>query len=128
MTMYEYNAVVTNVVDGDTFDADVDLGFRAWIRGLRFRVRHINAPEMHGPSLAAGRAATDFAVGLLRGGPDWPGRVTMRTEKTDDFGRWLAEVTLPDGRDFGAAMIGAGHAVPYEGPHPHGARVVLDDD
>lgn len=107
--MYDYNATVVNVVDGDTFDADIDVGFYLRTR-LRLRVLGINAPEMHGPSHAAGVAARLFATTLLREGA----KVALHTEKSDDFGRWLAKVTLPDGSDFGQTMIDTQHAVPYD--------------
>ena len=42
--MYKYNAKVTRVVDGDTVDALVDLGFDTW-KKVRIRMAGINAPE-----------------------------------------------------------------------------------
>ena len=42
--MFEYNARVTKVVDGDTIDAMVDLGFGTW-KKVRIRMHGINAPE-----------------------------------------------------------------------------------
>ena len=42
--MFEYNATVTKVVDGDTIDAMVDLGFGIW-KKVRIRMHGINAPE-----------------------------------------------------------------------------------
>ena len=42
--MYKYNAKVTRVVDGDTVDALVDLGFDTW-KKVRIRMVGLNAPE-----------------------------------------------------------------------------------
>ena len=42
--MYRYNAKVTRVVDGDTVDAEIDLGFDITIK-KRIRLAEINAPE-----------------------------------------------------------------------------------
>ena len=42
--MFEYNATVTRVVDGDTIDAIVDLGFSTF-KKVRIRMHGINAPE-----------------------------------------------------------------------------------
>tara|TARA_B100001093_G_C26833995_1_gene1017505 strand:- start:1682 stop:2062 length:381 start_codon:yes stop_codon:yes gene_type:complete len=42
--MYEYNAVVDRVVDGDTIDCTIDLGFSTW-KKIRVRLEGINAPE-----------------------------------------------------------------------------------
>jgi micrococcal nuclease len=114
--VYDYDATVINVVDGDTFDAQLQLGFYLTAT-LRLRVLGINAPEMHGPSHEAGAAAKAFAGSLLREGA----KVVLHTEKSDDFGRWLAKVTLPDGSDFGQTMIDTQHAVPYD-PRKGAAR------
>ena len=42
--MFEYNATVIKVVDGDTIDAMIDLGFNTW-KKVRIRMHGINAPE-----------------------------------------------------------------------------------
>jgi endonuclease YncB( thermonuclease family) len=42
--MYEYNAVVDRVVDGDTIDCTIDLGFKTW-KKVRVRMEGINTPE-----------------------------------------------------------------------------------
>ena len=42
--MYEYHAVVDRVVDGDTLDVTIDLGFHAHIK-TRVRMEGMNAPE-----------------------------------------------------------------------------------
>ena len=42
--MYEYNAIVDRVVDGDTIDCTIDLGFSTW-KKIRVRLEGINAPE-----------------------------------------------------------------------------------
>ena len=36
--MYEYNATIRYIVDGDTVDVDIDLGFDVWLRGQRIRL------------------------------------------------------------------------------------------
>ena len=43
--MYEYNAELDRVVDGDTVDVNIDLGFGIWIRDERVRVMGIDTPE-----------------------------------------------------------------------------------
>ena len=42
--MYEYKAIVDRVVDGDTLDCTIDLGFSVW-KKIRVRMEGINAPE-----------------------------------------------------------------------------------
>ena len=43
--MYEYNCKIVKVVDGDTVDVDIDLGFGVWMRNERVRLYGIDAPE-----------------------------------------------------------------------------------
>ena len=43
--MYEYKARVVKVIDGDTVDVDIDLGFGIWIKDERVRIMGIDTPE-----------------------------------------------------------------------------------
>ena len=43
--MYEYRCKVTRVVDGDTVDVDIDLGFGVWLHKERVRLHGIDTPE-----------------------------------------------------------------------------------
>jgi micrococcal nuclease len=43
--MYEYKASLVKVVDGDTVDVDIDLGFGIWLKNERVRVMGIDTPE-----------------------------------------------------------------------------------
>lgn len=95
--LYHYKAKVVNVVDGDTIDADVDVGFR--LRStLRLRLLDVRAPEIKGPEKVKGFAVRGFVNSSLLGQ-----EVIIRTWKTDDFGRWLALVYL-EGEDFNAKI------------------------
>ena len=43
--MYEYRVNIVKVVDGDTVDVDIDLGFGVWIKDERVRIMGIDTPE-----------------------------------------------------------------------------------
>ena len=43
--MHEYNCTIRKVVDGDTIDVDIDLGFNTWINNERVRLFGIDTPE-----------------------------------------------------------------------------------
>lgn len=43
--MYEYRCNIERVVDGDTVDVDIDLGFGIWLRSERVRIMGIDTPE-----------------------------------------------------------------------------------
>lgn len=109
---YRYAAVVRRVVDGDTIDVDLDLGFRL-TSFLRLRVRDIDCPE-HGTD--AGDAATAYVRTRLPVGT----AVVLDTSKPDKYGRTLAAVTYVwDGadHDLAADLIADGHARSYDGGH-----------
>jgi endonuclease YncB( thermonuclease family) len=60
--MYEYNCTIVRVVDGDTVDVDIDLGFDTWIHGERIRLYGVDTPECRS------RSATEKKAGLLAKG------------------------------------------------------------
>ena len=65
--MYTYNAKLDRVVDGDTVDATVDLGFDTW-KFIRIRLVGINTPESRTRDLeekVRGLAAKDFVVDMF---------------------------------------------------------------
>lgn len=105
--MYEYAAVITRWVDGDTFDANVDMGMRIY-SAARFRLYGCDTPER---GEAGYKEAAAFASALTIGKA-----IFVRTYKDPDkYGRWLAQVRLDNGSDLTAAMIEAGLAKPYFG-------------
>lgn len=97
--MYEYKAVITNVVDGDTFDMDIDLGFNIHIHE-RVRLLDIDTPEKFGKEKELGLLVKDYAAFAFEGM-----EVVIKSEKadvaanTDSFGRWLVRVDA-NGRDI----------------------------
>ncbi len=105
-----YRARVLRVVDGDTIDAFVSFGFDEY-RAPRVRIAGIDAPEKNRAATAvAGKAATVFLATLLPIGSP----VVLHTDPDpDNFGRYIARVTMQDGRDAGDVMIANGHAVLY---------------
>ena len=110
---YLYRADVVRVVDGDTIDVDIDLGFYVWMRSQRIRLLGIDAPEMHGETKAAGDAATEYLEGLIGGKTIILHTVKGKDEadRHDSFGRWLGVVYL-NGVDINEEMLRSGHAVP----------------
>jgi endonuclease YncB( thermonuclease family) len=119
--VFIYNATVTRVVDGDTLDLQLDLGFGVFTR-QRVRLLGINAPEHNTDD---GKKAIDFVTAwVAEHGPQF----TVRTQKDkkEKYGRYLATV-LSDTAELGQALIDAGLAVPYDGsgprPVPRGGKV-----
>ena len=88
--MYEDNkarvAIITNVVDGDTFEADVQLGYGI-TANLRFRIFGINTPETFGAEKEKGIVSREFVV------KQFLNKAVIIVDKgLDSFRRNLAEV------------------------------------
>lgn len=58
--MYDYNAIITNVVDGDTYDVDIDLGFHIHIHE-RIRILDLDTPETRGKEKELGLIRKQYA-------------------------------------------------------------------
>lgn len=96
---------VLRVVDGDTVDLVLDVGFYL-STALRFRVLGVDTPERGQPGAAG---ATAFVQAWLADSDE----LTAYTRKADSFGRWLVDLTREDGSSLVAALLEAGHAQPY---------------
>lgn len=107
--MYRYRVSLDRVVDGDTVDLWVDLGFRARMK-VRFRLADIDAPEMRGETHQAGIESKNRLRSLIIAAGDG---LTVATEKTGKWGRWLATLYDADGNSLNQRMIDEGHAQPY---------------
>jgi len=113
--MYEYKCKMVKVVDGDTVDVDIDLGFGVWMRDQRIRLYGIDTPESRtsdDQEKAYGLAAKDFVV-------KWPnaGDLTLKTFKDDrgKFGRILGEIWYGGEHNVNQLLIDNHHAVRYHG-------------
>lgn len=98
--MYHYNAKILNIVDGDTFDLDVDLGFNIH-HYIRCRLLDIDTPEKKGSEYELGMICKEYAEKYFLGKS-----ITIRSYKesedihdiySDSFGRYLAYCELDDG-------------------------------
>jgi micrococcal nuclease len=110
-TQYLYNAKITNVVDGDTVDAEVDLGFTVYVK-VRFRLYGIDTMETNDKAIAVrelGLKAKAFVANALLGK-----LVTIESHKSDKYGRWLGEIYL-DGVSVNKQLLSEGLAVEYFG-------------
>jgi len=113
--MYEYGCQVTRVVDGDTIDVDLDLGFDI-IYKCRVRLYGIDTPESrtrNKDEKVRGKLASKFLQDAINNG----NHVILRTQLKDSkgkFGRVLASVIV-DGIDINQSMVTNHMAVRYEG-------------
>ena len=117
--MYEYRARINKVVDGDTVDVDIELGFDIALTGQRVRIMGIDTPESRTSDKVEkvfGLAAKNRLKELL--GPTAVLKTQIEKDGDDakgKFGRILGDFIAPDGRMVTEVMIEEGHCVPYFG-------------
>ena len=117
--MYEYRCKVVKIIDGDTVDVDIDLGFGVWLHKERVRLFGIDTPESRTRDLEEkkyGLAAKKYLTGML----DDDGGIRLKThkDKTGKFGRILGELwrtTNYADQSINNYMIDKHHAVMYLG-------------
>ena len=113
--MYKYKAKLVRVVDGDTADVMIDLGFDTWVKA-RLRFKGVDTWEKRTRDKAEkikGLAATAFTATYLDLND---GNFTIQSYGKGKYGRVLAEIFI-DGEDksLNQLLIENGHAYVYEG-------------
>ena len=119
--MYTYKIKLDRVVDGDTIDAYIDLGFDVSVK-KRIRFMGINTPESRTRDLeekARGLAAKERVKQLLEG----CNRIQLESHGVGKYGRCLGELSVDkiDGKEcltlenVNELLIKEGHAVEYHG-------------
>ena len=117
--MYEYRCKVLKVIDGDTVDVDIDLGFGMWIHNERVRIMGIDTPESRTSNLIEkkfGLLAKARLIELLGEKAILKTQVNMKGEDMKGkFGRILGDFATEDGQICAQVLCEEGHAVPYFG-------------
>jgi len=95
--MYQYNAVIRKVVDGDTVEIDIDLGLSAWVHNEKIRLYGIDTPEVYGvkkgsPEWELGNQSSEFVKQNLKENS----QVIIETikDKKEKYGRYLALIYI----------------------------------
>ena len=101
--MYEYSAVITNVYDGDTLTADVDLGFKTWAKKVKLRLAGIDTPEIRTKdpqekikAIEARDRVRELCLGK---------EVVIKTHGKGKYGRWLTTIQISDNIDLAQSLI-----------------------
>ena len=98
--LYHYRAKIDQeskwhlgVYDGDTVDLVIDVGFRMSCR-QRIRLLYVDTPEIRGPERPDGlqfkQLTSEWFAVVAASAHKWP--LLVKTEKSDSFGRYLAEI------------------------------------
>ena len=119
--MYEYKCKMVRVVDGDTVDVDIDLGFGVWLHKERIRLYGIDTPESRTRDLEEkkyGLMAKELVLTLMPVGS----MQTLITEKdkSGKFGRILGKFKVHEPNlaryvILNEFMVDNHHAVKYNG-------------
>ena len=118
--MYEYKCKIRKVVDGDTVDIDIDLGFGVWLNDERVRIIGIDTPESRTSDPIEkkfGLAAKERVQHLLGEGATLISKVKGdgNEEMRGKFGRILGDFRTINGDTVTTKLMSEGHAVAYNG-------------
>lgn len=105
---YNYSARLVRVIDGDTIEVNIDLGFSIHFT-TKVRLLGLDTPEMIGANRARAIAAREVLKAMLENQ-----EINLRTTKTDKYGRYLAEIWI-DKTNVNQWLITNGFAVAYYG-------------
>ena len=112
--MYRYKVEVTRVVDGDTVDVDIDLGFGMVYKKQRVRMMGIDTPESRTRNLEEkyyGKLSKAHLQKILS-----EGNIQLLSHDKGKFGRILGELFIGNSvYSVNQQMIDEHHAVPYFG-------------
>ena len=134
--VYEYSCKIVRVVDGDTVDVDIDLGFGMWIHKERIRLHGIDTPESRTRDLEEkkyGLLAKEQVKHFLPEGSIQT-LLTVK-DKAGKFGRILGKFKIEDSlypyklpTTINEWMIQHHHAAPYFGQNKEEiAQIHLDN-
>jgi len=95
---YEYKASLVRIIDGDTYELEVDLGFKISFRE-KVRLYGADTPEVFGKNASQeGRDASAFVKKLLEAQPD-TFTVNTHKDRKGKYGRYLADILLVNDED-----------------------------
>ena len=121
MDKYIYRGKLERVVDGDTIDALIDVGFDIWVR-KRIRYKGLDAWESRTRDLEEkklGLAAKARNKDLLENVSAKPGYFRLKSYGVGKYGRVLGEIFIMDSNgvqmNINNTLIQEGHAYVYEG-------------
>ena len=117
--MYEYRVKVVKIIDGDTVDVDIDLGFDTWLHNERVRIMGIDTPE----SRTSDDIEKKFGIASKNRLKELLGETAiLKTQVSKNgidmkgkFGRILGDFATEDGRKCADILCEEGHAVTYFG-------------
>lgn len=112
---HKHEIVVDRVIDGDTVDVDIYLGFGIWLRGERIRVLGLDAPESR-TSDPIEKAFGNLSTEKMREYLAQEGvMLVLESYDTGKYGGTLGTFLLPNGKTVTQVMIDNHYGVAYHG-------------
>ena len=113
--MYTYKVTITHIVDGDTIDVDINLGFAVVLKKQRVRLYEIDTPESRTRDKVEkkyGLAAKQYLKNKLENATN----IYLKSHHKGKFGRILGELFIDDNsKSVNMQMVDDHHAVYYYG-------------
>ena len=119
--MFEYPAELVRIVDGDTLDAEIDLGFGVFVK-KRIRLFGIDTWESRTRDLVEkkkGLAAKARLKEILQNNGN---KFMLQSHELGKYGRVLGSIILDDDSDACDILVEEGHAYSYDGGNKQEAR------
>ena len=115
--MFEYNAVIVKVVDGDTVDVDIDLGFSVWLKKQRVRLYGLDTPESRTRDKEEKKYGLLAKAKVLEHCPIGS-KIKLKTQKGKSkgkYGRILGELISDKSVNVNKFLIDNNYGVDYHG-------------
>ena len=113
--MYEYKCKIVKIVDGDTVDVNIDLGFNIWLSNKRIRLFNIDTPECRttdSEEKKYGLLAKQFVIDTI---PVGSTQTLITIDENDKYGRILGKIKLDNNTILNDLLIDNHLAVQYDG-------------
>ncbi len=117
---YVYDAEITRVIDGDTFDFKIDLGFSINVKE-RLRLYGVNTPEIRGPEKPEGDKVKKYVTNLILGKT-----FEILVYKKGKYGRYVADLVLSNKERLSVHLYKKGMAKRVTYDRAHDIEKLLD--
>ena len=123
--MFEYSAKVVRIVDGDTLDAEIDIGFDVFVK-KRIRLYGIDTWESRTRDLEEKKKGLAAKARLIEILEDNGNKFVLQSYELGKDGRVLGSIILDDDRDACDVLLEEGHAYSYHGGNKEEARAAAN--
>ena len=120
--MNKYNITLNRIIDGDSFDLDIDLGFGVWLKDQRLRLNGVDTPESRTSDEEEkkyGLLAKSFVINWCENKKI---QLLIEDNEKDKFGRILGDLVDENNQKLTNAIVENHHGVFYNGENKNTIR------